>query len=325
MIEGSYFSNNTKVANLIRKNNLPLEEEIPIIVEKDKQTKDPIIVTLLISNNLSNFDMDVADAIYTMYKEKIVTITPSGVLRVLSGDARQAAKKGYNKELIVESIDKLGNTIIDIECSEQMKRRKEPIEYIGGYPFLNVVKSEQGEKYYIKQYGEKDKVDKTTYYEEKFFMPLYGYMEILKQVIAFPQVLLDSSSVSDGMRMNNSIENIQIKRYLIRRLEIKRRRIKDKKDEELIEKIVYYYPSHKKGGGEGGLFSFLNLRETDFAKGGSWKHKRQNVHNKVMQILTIYKKMGYIQDVEVYKANRGMFYGVIIKGPIENPYEIEKK
>lgn len=324
MINGSYYSNVTKVANSIRKSKNLAGKEVKIKVEKDKEGND-IYVVLLISNNLSNFDMDVADAIYTMYKKKKAIITPTGVLRILSGDDTQALKKGYNKKAIIESIEKLRNTTIDIECKQQMENRGETIEYFGGYSFLHVDDYTIGEKYKINYYKKKEMVDRNTYYEE-FFMPLYGYMEVLRHAIGFPPNILDVKGYLEGknseVKFTNSIENIQIKRYLIRRLEIKRRRMNGKIDEKSEEKIVYYYHSHKKDGGEEGMFSQLDIQETNYATKDSWKHKRQNVHNKVIQILEVYKEMGYIQNYDIYKTSKGMFYGVVIVGSIQNPHEL---
>lgn len=316
MTKGTNYSNITKVANIIRKHNDLAGVERRIHVEKDKD-ENPVYITLYISQNLSNFDMDVADAIYTLYKEKVTAITPTKVLRGLSGDLKQAAKIGYNKDCIIDSIDKLCETKIEIECSAQMKNRGESIEYLGGYSFLVATKSAKGDKYEIKQYTDNEKVDKRTYYEN-FFMPLYGYMEILRQVADFPAILLNPMN-----GVHNSIENIQIKRYLIRRLEIKRYQIDTKSDENLSEKIVYYYPSHRKGGGEEGMFPLLNISERNYETKDSWKHKRQNVHAKVVAILKRYKELGYIKGYKIYKTTRGLLYGVIIEGKLQNPYELE--
>ncbi len=318
MIKDSNYSNTTKIANIIRKHNDLAGVERSIYVEKDGDKK-PVYVTLLISQNLTNFDMDVADVIYTLYKKKVTTITPTKVLRGLSGDPKQVAKIGYTKDRIIECIDKLCKTEIDIECHQQMINRGEPIEYLGGYPFLVATKSAKGDKYEIKRYAENGKVDKKTYYEN-FFMPLYGYMEILRQVVDFPSVLLNPVN-----GINNSIENIQIKRYLIRRLEIKRYQIDTKADENLSEKIVYYYPSHNKGGGVAGMFPLLNISKKNFESKDSWKHKRQKTHDKVVVILDQYKELKYIDNYEINKAGRGMLYGVTIEGQIHNPYELKNR
>lgn len=304
-IEISY-SNNTKIANEIRKyDNLTGYVNV-VDVGRDRGKLESQYV---ITENLTCFDCDVADAIYTIRKNGYETFTPGVVLRVMSGDNKQTITKDHKKKEIIYSIEKMRQTEITIKCTDEMRARGQKSndeEFILTGKFLQICELDKGEKHQI------DWINKS--------MPLYKYAEFNSQMITFPMYLLTYQSSIKGQKISNTKENILIKRYLIRRIEIMR----NQNNRLNIKNISYDRKSHKTGNTVG-MFADIGIRETDYKSKDSWKHKRHSIHKTVTKILECYKTIDYIEDYKVNTDTRGRILGVQILGKINDPWELENK
>ena len=315
----TYYSNITKIAGLLRNDhNLAGNQVIPVLVGNKNDIN--IITEFRISKNFSNFDCDVADAIYTIYQNGYGSFTPGQILRVLSGDDKQTIVKGYNKKRIIDSINLLRSTMIEIDCSQEMQSRGIKVEHIGEASFLAVEKIIKNDKYEM-QLRENYSIVKTEKYAD-FFMPLYGYAEMLHQFCSFHKPLLYSESAAERLRISNTIENIQIKRYLIRRLDKVRnanQRYWDAKDGTRLlhpaayksaclfkdfTTIIYERESHNAGGGTVGMLASLGIYKREDGTKDAWRHKRHKVHHIVLQFLEYYKEIGYIKSYEVINGEK---------------------
>ncbi|WP_099203916.1 hypothetical protein [Scatolibacter rhodanostii] len=323
----TYYCNSTKILKLLRRYDDYADNRVHRAIV-GKNFGEKILTEFRISNNLSNFDCDVADAVYTIYKNHDTTFTPGQVLRVLSGDEKQTIVKGYNQQHIIDSIEWLRKTEIEIGCEAEMDKREIPLRYIERAPFLVAEKVSPAPRYAIRANSPDSNSSKKEEYAD-LFMPLYGYAERLHQFNSFPQQLLYDTTLSPEFRLSNTLENIQIKRFLIRRLEPLRNLAKQDTDEEIervgyidsenkYRLIVYERASKNAGGGIAGLLSDIGIYRSDFKSDDSWKHKRHSVHRSVTKILDYYKHIGYIQDYEVIKKGK-IIYGVNILGKVKYP------
>lgn len=248
-----------------------------------------------LSSPLSCFDCDVADAVYTLLsKSKRTSFSVRHVLQSLSGDGRQTLTE-QKKRAITESIERMRDTILFIQCEKEMQNREtrqkkalSGIKTFQGY-FLNV-RLENG-KYVFEKNGDPP-------------MPLYAYGEKTNQMISFPSRLLHVFR-ADGRKLSDTGDAVCIKRYLIRRLEILRNKrsrgdkgfqsISFREDRELASllKLYDHYPSKE-----------------------SRVQKRRRLRTTVLQVLSYYKQIGYIQDYQVSHQS------VSIIGKIENPWKL---
>lgn len=324
----TYYCNSTKLLRQLRKYNYADGGTHGVYVSARSGTK--IATKFRISQNLSNFDCDVADAIYTIYANGHGSFTPGQVLRVLSGDDKQTIVRGFNKQRIIDSIELLRKTEIEIGCRDIMQARNISVDRFKKAPFLSVEKISANPRYSMPLRRDYEEMTMQEMYAD-FFMPLYGYAKLLRQINAFPQRLLHGEAPTPESRMSNTLENIQIKRYLIRRLEPLRnghQRIEDQEDGlHLIPQnpteyacrhrhympIVYVWDD-----GIGGMLADLGIFREDYESTDSWKHKRHSVHHTVVKILDYYRHIGYIKEYRVDKKGR-LIHGVTILGKVSYP------
>lgn len=271
-----FYINNTKLADEIRK-GVPAGKRLSCEVFKGTITEYEI------SSPLSYFDCNVADAIYTLYKSNHRWFSSGQVLRVLSGDRKQTITKQKKKE-ITDSIERLRAAVIEIDCTAEMGiRATEPVvegekQVIQG-PFL----------FADKIGDDKYRFDRTT---AVLPLPLYQYGELTKQMIRFPDRLL--TVYDSSKKISDTMENISIKRFLIRRLEVIRhpsgsRRTADGGLKRSRMRLISFQES-------GEIFSKIGVSPTAFQSKpvSAWNQKRRNVRQTVTKILDYYQQIGYI-------------------------------
>lgn len=279
---------NTKVANEIRQGISGDGNRCEVFSD--------VYTTYDLSDPLSCFDCDVADAIYTLLsKNKQESFSVRHVLQSLSGDERQTLTEQKKLE-ITNSIERLRDTIIIIQCEEELRRReikqKKPpsgIQVFQGQ-FLNV-RQENG-KYFFEKDGDPP-------------MPLYAYGEKTNQMISFPNRLLHILHAG-GRKLSDTEDAICVKRYLIRRLEILRS--KQKRGGSGFQSISFREDRE--------LVSLLKLYDHCSSK-ESRAQKLRKLRTTVLQVLSYYKQIGYIQN---YQAARQY---VEIIGKPQSPWDLQ--
>lgn len=294
------YINNTKIANEIRTGKAKTDCINNCVVSARNQ-EEAIITPYKISNSLSRFDCDVADAIYSIFKRGTGELSLRSILHELSGDNSQTLNQGFKDE-IENSINKLMSTNIEIDCTAEMRGRsvitENEVKTFSG-KFLDVIPSDKKKgHYYFKPRTPLRKI-----------MPLYGYGETATQIIRFPSALLNlNKTVSDTK------ENITIKRFLIQRFEIIRNEKNNFKMKN-TKKIKCSISVDKTGGESICSYCGVDISSNDYQSVSAWKHKYRTVQQNVAKILGYYKHTGYID----YFTSDATGSAV---GNIYNPFEL---
>lgn len=296
------YINNTKIANEIRTGKAKTDGiNKCVISSRSRNKEDEIVTNYTISKQLSRFDLDVADAIYTIYKRD-GEISLRTILHELSGDNTQTLNQSYKDE-IRNSINKMASTKINIECTSEMRERNvinenETKTFSG--KFLDIIPSDKKQgHYYFKPITPLRKI-----------MPLYGYAQAATQIIRFPSSLLNlNKTVSDTK------ENITIKRFLIQRFEIIRNDNNNFKIKNNIKKIKCNIQIDRTGGESVCSYCGVDISSNDYQSISAWKNKYRTVQKNVMKILNYYKNTGYIDYFSVDATGS-------VVGNILNPFEI---
>ena len=207
------YMNNTKIGRILSTKPIPIEDvvaelKIPIndkIINLVDIWKDKNIT--LSTNNITQFDIAVMDAAYTIMCAGYMVITAEWIAKVLSGNPDHKITP-QKIGAIRKSIDKLRSIHIKIACKDEINARRDT----------------------------KDKIDKFVY--ESYLLPLdkieaiyeangkeivaypvltkpalYRYAEIMHQIIDVPAELLDTHN-----EFHDTEEAILIKRYVIKRV-----------------------------------------------------------------------------------------------------------
>lgn len=247
--EMTYYINNCKIADLLRKGDISYcesldSEDCYSIDVGGSQNGNKSIYTQLgikLSDGafqetdteetdtieIDYFDMMVADTIYSLWKNECEIITPLDIYRFMAGDPDRTISAS-NRDKIINSVDKLASIDITIGCKEEMEKRNVGIDRFEG-KFLICDKLEKEGAHEKVRYGEKSRKNKSIVkYYIKDKMPLYNYMEYTRQVIGVPMALLDINEnlncIDDSRRKrkNDTQEVVMLKHILIRRIEIMR-------------------------------------------------------------------------------------------------------
>lgn len=327
------FFNNTKIVNELRKGRVQLGKPVKSTVSRreekgiyilyrfscgdcdkcaklDEDQRDERDLTQLPCKTcqraekpeLTCFDWDVADAIYTLYLSRHKQFTVGQILRILSGDSDQTAT-AKKQEAIEESIEKLRGIFVTIDCTFQMRERHKiayPEEWFISGPLLSVqVKDEKKVKSYL--------------FTKANPMPLYEYCAEVNQGIFVPRQLLSVSVFSGGgeeSKLADTLENISLKRYLIRRLEI----IRNEKNNFNSRDILF---QRKPGGRDPGLLAEIGLSREQYKSDTAWRNKRNSVYRTTEKILRYYQKLGYIQGCELVDQDT-----IRITGKMKDPNKL---
>lgn len=271
------------VSNVLRKGRVRPGEWVECPVAKGDDGAS-VVTRFRLTAEVTSFDMCVADAVYSLYKDGKKGFSLGGLLHALSGDDRQTATKQW-KELLTESVGRLTAAEIAIECAEEHKRRSVngpgmKDAYSG--PFLAA--------------GPEGK-DRWRFTGQEAPLPLYQYEEQIHQIIRFPLPLM-AVEKPDGGKLRDSAENIQIKRFLIRRVEV----VRNGKAKRYRMNAVRYLSS-----GEG-LFYELGLDP----EGGRAEFRRRYLaaHETVKTVLDHFRRIGYIRGWSLMDEKDGLPGGV---------------
>lgn len=256
-----------------------------------------------LSGDLSRCDFHVADAVYSLYRNRVARFSLGQVLKALSGDSGQTVTEQKARE-IRESLERLMAADIEIDCTEEMRERDKigpHEERILKGKFLTLVPA-----------GRKD--GRTPRYEfpnsRQGPMPLYDYAELSGQIISFPQALLAVEG-ENGRKLSDTEENIMVKRLLVARLEAFRN--PKGRARGNMNKIRYM---NRESGRETGLFPDLGIGgETDPTVR---RAKSRKLHATVKKILDHYGRIGYITGYTEIKDKNGV-NGVDVDERVADP------
>ena len=264
-------------------------------------------VTLSVDQELDFcfYDKIVCDAVSTIWQHQKfshpertdICLTPSAVFSVMTGNHKSAAMSKERENKLLNILDKLGNTKITLDCTnenkEKITRQILPVSHISGTRNFML--------------------DLTTQ------PPFYYYASKKKQIINIPAELIACKE----LHISNTDDVIQIKHLLIHRIEI----LRNNRNHFNERKIKYYYPDASKKGGFSGLFPIMGIYEKNFASASAWSNKKQTLHKSVCSILDYYCNLKYLEgyidnSLKKDSAKRGIIDGITINGKIKNPNNI---
>ncbi len=192
--------NSTKVAQLLRKGAVK-----PGVPER----YEPIAgaqLSFTISAPLTSFDIDVADALYTLHSRRDRRFTVRALCAVLTGDEGidipAAGEPRGLKADVLESLERLTRSRIDIRCADELEGRGlSPRDFAGPMLTAEVLKPRW-------EYRMPEPLEDA--------LPLYAYAQTVKQLRFFDLSLLHAVSAG-GRKRSDTRDNVQIKRFLVRK------------------------------------------------------------------------------------------------------------
>lgn len=337
---GKYFSsyiNNTKIANEIRKGAFG---------NHSCKVFEDICTNYSLSESLSSLDCCVADAIYTLYKAAEdpqnrqapveLSLSLSNILLVLTGNHQRTLTNSKADEL-EHSIDHLMKTKFSLDCTKELLERAKkkngsietPAEEGWSYnkrPFLVLKKylrdrktgqEQQVEPGQTKPDSEPDceVIYRFSSEDAKYgILPLYTYGERTGQMISFSSILLNVAKTrgEESRLLSNTAENICLKRFLIRRLEVFRYDDEEEQKSRRSQKNQKNQNSRKSRESrnwlntisfrpDGSLMTELRLPSQVQLDEAAQKRRLKQLHDTVAVILAYYKKIEYISDFKPVK------------------------
>ena len=287
------YTNETKMAQQIRKGCYTpgVSEEIPI----ERKNGSPLVHIFRLSSRLSYFDMMVADAVYTLYflgKKKIYI---KNILELLSGDPSATLKperggaegdKQDKRTMFAESLERMAHT--DIYISRKRG------------PFGSVFADEKEQTELRGVFLPLEKEGKNGY-RITDVPPLYRYAELTdSQFYRIPRNWFFVRN-EKAVKMPNSIENLKLRHFLARRIQLLMRHCTQEK--------MGWKPRIRLQRGEReqpGMYEILGIEFPDdpYRK----KRKRETLEKKICMILEYYKKCR-IYGVSGYKFYEDEYTG----------------
>ena len=240
--------NNTKIANCIRReSNL---SETRNLVRVSSRTNKKTVSQFVITQDLSYWEMIIADAIYSIQLQGDKEFTPRKILTMITGDDCIDLQKD-RKELLEKTIDKFCHLEIDIYCPEESNSKINE-RYEG--TFLSVKAKKNGNGYQ---------------FTKSHAMPLYAYGEAKTQMITVSRELLN---VPFKTKRN---DNIILTHYLIHELELVRNQ-KNNVSQKIFRVLNYKNPQ---------IFSALGINPDSFSTESEKRKKAKEIYNKMKFIL----------------------------------------
>ena len=210
-IEKQYM-NCSKVARVLVEDEVSLDEEIQLAVEVEK-TAIVYIDLKMISEaecperNISTFDMEIIDAVNTVYASGYECFSAEQIARVISGSPKQRVS-AQRVDMIRRSIDKLRRVYISINCEEQFEKRKDTKGKVDTFVYESLLLPVTcvSAKYLVNG-------KKITAYHMTEDSALYRYASTIHEIIDIPMELFDV-----GDYFSDTDEAVFIKRYVLKRV-----------------------------------------------------------------------------------------------------------
>lgn len=275
------YMNNTKIARIISTKQIliaPTPVSLDISIKETIHNSVDLWLEPFITSEqqVSQFDMAVMDAVYTLINNGVGIVTVEYIAKVLSGNMEQKVTS-QKAERIQESIHKLKNIHIRIDCSEEIASRKDfkdKVEQVIYESCLLPV-----EEVHTKYQVNGKSVSGYVVLEKP---ALYEYAELVHQIVSVPVEWLQTQNF-----FYDTDEAIIIKRYTIKRIAqiLNNNGLKSKK-------ISFQW--NKPGHETGGLFSELGYTP---CAGNTWRTRTKPKINKIVR-----KTLLFLQEKEIIKG-----------------------
>ena len=284
------YLNNTKIGRIIATKKYPditdkgISMKVAIkenIVNLVNLNTDPNIT--LTDSNITQFDMAVMDAVYTIISAGVMVVTPEWICKVLSGNMSQRATP-RKVHAVVKSLEKLRSIHIRIDCKEQanVKEKEKKYEELVYQSYLLPLSSVEAR---LAANGRE--VRAYTVLEKP---ALYCYAESLHQLIDVPAELMDTHEL-----FADTDNAILIKRYVIKRV----MQMRNEKNRLFSNKISFYWKD-KETGEERGLFPELGYVPDNSEE---WHKKKNRIIQVVCLTLDMMKEKEIITGYEKYRKS----------------------
>lgn len=273
------YINNTKIANEIRKGGTG--GDCAVFGKKDES----VITTYELSEALTAYECNVADAIYSLYRAGQKTFTPDKVLRALSGNFGQTMSQERRKKT-TEIIEKLRRVEISIDYTKEKEKRKQGQK--------KEMKFSWGKtsSFYKKKFLSVGQKDNEYVFQEdvplSVSMPLYYYGQLTRQIISVPSQRLSMKDGDGSRRLSDTVEHINLKRFLIRRIEVAGYRKNPNSNERNNMRQISFQEGSN-------LLAELRLEAKNTA---DERQKLRRLYKAAIKILDYYKETGYIEGYQ---------------------------
>lgn len=294
------YINNCKIARVISQTDDPFRKKLLIATLTGKKTAFSTIQLTadyqeLLDSSITFLDRIVMDAIYTIFISGSDIFTPEMVLRVITGNM-EIDVTPHKRDMVCSIIEKLSSVRICIDCTEEMMARKvirKGLRCSLESYLLPLEKIQVMAGNHLKVMEAYRLIKKPV---------LYEYTEKVGQFITFPTILLDTKKKG----LSDTVEVIQIKRYLIQRIEQMHH------DNKLSSKKISYYWIDSKKGKERGLLPTMGFKRQDFSE-KEWRKLKSRIHRSVKKVLLHFAEIGYIAGYSIDYEGRQKIKGVIIE------------
>lgn len=296
------YLNNCKVANYISTQSDLLSKTLELTTIPKKNIFVTVDLTadqnLELSNpNITQYDLAVMDAVYTLMVNGARAFTAEMVIRIMSGYFDQNVTQ-QKSEAVATSLRKLSMIRITIDCTNELRARKRICEgetaRLTSYlmPIREIDIRSANHQTVMHGY---ELIEKPV---------LYVYAESINQIINIPTELLEISNSSGNGHLSDTDEVIVMKRALIRRIEAMKNQ-KNHMNNHTIRYERYDFATDT----ESGFFASLGFNKFNYSQ---WKKKRNTLHKIITSILSDFTKENYIAGYDVVKEGKQKIVGVKI-------------
>lgn len=244
----------------------------------------------------TEYDRNVYNAVTSLYVygDNSHIVTPATVYRAMTGMTATEDPSPQQIGAVTRSIDKMRFIRATVDCTDQLQQRKLSLNgeavtdgKIDTYLLNASAIQVQAGGRTVRAY----QIDKTPV--------LYAYSNMLKQVLTFPASLLDIKAIDQrgnitGSRISNTESRIQVKGYLLRRIE-------SMKGKNAIQSNIISLQSYEKGGKHHkGLYEVAGLEATATRKA------QKAVRDYAEQALKYWKGCGHIKGYSLVKTGQSV-------------------
>ena len=295
------YMNNTKLSRILATKQIDISDDSFDLKIKERVVNLVNIATdanITLSNkNITQYDISVMDAAYTIMYQGYGYITPEWLIKVMSGNKNQKITPGKINE-VIKSIDKLKVIRIKVDCTSEYnayrdKKGQAPVDYWGYESYLLPLGEIEA------RYEANGKLVRAYTVLEK--PALYRYAEMNGQIVDVPAFLLETQD-----KFSDTDEAVLVKRYVIKRVAqiIKSNKLKSNK-----VSFLWFDRTEKE---ERGLFpelGYTNVESDNF---------RRKVKPRIIKIvkgtLEILKEGNAITDFEEYREGDSKNPALPIRG-----------
>lgn len=247
-----------------------------------------------LSKNITQYDFDIMDAVYSLYINGCNVFSPEMVARMISGnlDGRVSAQKIGS---VSRSLNKLRHIDITIDLTDEYIKQGWDLpedktlllrtSYLLPLDIYSAVIPDNGKVLKSrKAVINGEEIEIIAGYEFMKKPVLYTYAEQHGDIECFPMTLLSDPALSD------TDENTAIKWYVVRRIAALK---KSKNKTKEMREIIYYDEEEQQG-----AFSDLWYNQNDYS---NWRKKKQKIHEAIVAELEVCIREQYIKSYEVIK------------------------